>query len=442
MQTQLGLAPPKTNLKSNLHLLIKAKKMSDARNFPEKNKILGNLFMTNPDEFVIDSELNDKFVGITHVPTAFRIHAPRNIIPYTIKKQDAIEKIASDLIWSYVPEQVATYIYAAKPAYEKIAKTLFRGMQAWLSPVSGEVIVSSRGPFPSGDVSNLLKQAGIGNTIGRPDLNEAWILVKSAGWGDTPISSIAGPIAQAFMLKPSKFSDSVGGATPLASMLAGGALTAGLGYGAGWLAEKVAPGIFQKGKTRKRLAIIGGLLGTLPGAISGGMGMASWDNPQNPDRNSSSFNAFTSPHPLYGAGSSLTKASWALAQIQPEISEEMEKSSSMFDHYQGFTALEPIPVDAFNRLVMNDPFSNQAMQSATMGLVGAANNVGGSSGFITPMDIARVGMGMGAGYVQASIGGRVLGALVGLTPQAQGYLQQAGVVAGALKAIIPGMFGY
>jgi hypothetical protein len=57
------------------------------------------------------------------------------------------------------------------------------------------------------------------------------------------------------------------------------------------------------------------------------------------------------------------------------------------------------------------------------------------------MDIARVGMGMGAGYVQASIGGRVLGALAGLTPQAQKTLQTAGVIAGAVKSVIPGLFG-
>ena len=57
------------------------------------------------------------------------------------------------------------------------------------------------------------------------------------------------------------------------------------------------------------------------------------------------------------------------------------------------------------------------------------------------MDIARVGIGMGAGYVQATLGGKVLGALVGLTPQAQRTLQGAGVVAGALKAVVPGFFG-
>ena len=58
------------------------------------------------------------------------------------------------------------------------------------------------------------------------------------------------------------------------------------------------------------------------------------------------------------------------------------------------------------------------------------------------MDIARIGMGMGAGYVQATIGGKVLGALAGLTPQAQRTLQGAGVIAGAMKAVVPGLFGH
>ena len=117
----------------------------------------------------------------------------------------------------------------------------------------------------------------------------------------------------------------------------------------------------------------------------------------------------------------------------------MKKSADFFNG--GGFSIERIPVDSFNRMIVQDPFSPPNMQAATMGIVNAADHLSGGSGFISPMDIARVGMGMGAGYMQASIGGKVLGALVGLTPQAQGYLQQAGVVAGALKSVIPGLFG-
>lgn len=423
------------NPKADLHRLLLAKQMSDARNYHEKNKILRNLFMERPEDFVIDSDLNKKFVGVTHVPTSFKVHAPRDIIPYTVARQEGLDKIAEDLAWSHVPELVNTYVCSSKKLYEKIARAIAPGMSVWLSPVSEKVLVSS------GDVSTFLEKEGVVSRVGRPNPSHPWILVKSAS---TAISSILGPVAQAAMLKPSTFSDHVGGPTPLAAMLAGGALTAGLGYGAGAIAENVAPGVFEKGQLRKRLALLGGALGAVPGATLGIIGASTWDNPLNPDRKSSRWNALTTPNVLYGSPKTtppIIKASQALAELQPEISQEMSKAADFFNSQPTLFGLEPIPVDAFNRMVMSDPFTPPPLQAATMGVVGAANSMRGGTGFVTPMDIARVGLGMGAGYVQATLGGKVLGALVGLTPQAQRTLQGAGVVAGAIKSVVPGLFG-
>ena len=135
------------NPKADLHQLLLAKQMSDDRNYHEKNKILRKLFMDRPEDFVIDSDLNKKFVGVTHVPTAFKVHAPRDIIPYTVSRQEGLNKIAEDLAWQYVPELVNTYISSSKRLYEKIARAISPNMHAWLSPISGKVLA------PSGDVS-------------------------------------------------------------------------------------------------------------------------------------------------------------------------------------------------------------------------------------------------------------------------------------------------
>lgn len=423
------------NPKADLHRLLLAKQMSDGRNYHEKNKILRKLFMERPEDFIIDSDLNKKFVGVTHVPTSFKVHAPRDIIPYTVSRQEGLNKIAEDLAWQYVPELVNTYISSSKRLYEKIARAISPNMHAWLSPISGKVLT------PSGDVSTFLTKQGVANKVSRPNLEHPWILVKAAS---ATISSILRPISQAAMITPSRFASHFGGPTPLASMVAGGALAAGLGYGAGALAENVAPDVFEKGKLRKRLAILGGALGAAPGAALGVIGASTWDNKLNPDRGSSRWNALTTPNVLYGSPHTtppIIKASQVLAELQPDISSEMSKAADFFNNNQSIFGLEPVPVDAFNRLVLNDPFTPSYLQAATMGVVGAANNMRGNTGFITPMDIARVGLGMGAGYVQATLGGKVLGALVGLTPQAQRTLQGAGVVAGAIKAVVPGFFG-
>lgn len=146
------------NPKADLHLLLQAKAMSDGKNYHEKNKILRDLFMSSPDDFLIDSDLNKKFVGVTHVPTSFKIHAPRDIIPYTVKRQEALNKISSDLSWSYVPELVNTYTSAAKSIFEKVARALLPNMRAWINPLSDKVLVDNYGAINSRDVSTALEK--------------------------------------------------------------------------------------------------------------------------------------------------------------------------------------------------------------------------------------------------------------------------------------------
>jgi hypothetical protein len=402
------------------------------------------LMSERPDDFIIDSNLNRKYVGVTHLPTAFKVHAPLDIIPSTVKRQESMDKIAENSQWQCVPELVSAYINSSKYLYEKTAKALLPTMQAWLSPVNGKILIDDRLGSPNGDVSTALEKAGISFKISRPNLEYPWILVKRAA--STRMSSILGPIAQAMAIKPSKFTNYIGGATPLASMLAGGALAAGVGYGAGALGETLAPGVFEKGVLRKRMAMLGGLLGATPGLALGGIGVHTWDSPLNPDRASNPLKAFITPNVLYGnpptvGRPDISKAAACLKARQPYISEEMQKVANMFFSPDEPLRIDPIPVDSFNRMIMNDPFAPVPIQAATLGIVSAADNYRGNSGFITPMDIARVGLGMGAGYVQATVGGKVLGALAGLTPQAQKTLQTAGVVAGALKSVVPGLFG-
>ena len=442
----------KRDPKSALNILLKAKKFSDEKNYEEKNKILRGMMEQYPDEFVIDSVLNNKYVGITHVPTSFKIHVPRNIIPPSVKWQVPTMKSANNLTWDDVPDQVLVYANAVRDTYYKVANALLPGTYAWINPFDSRVVVEK-----SGHVSTCLEKEAIAHDICQPEdsLTEGppWIMVKSAR--DLLMSDVFGPAAKMLMLKPSRFSNAIGGPTPLAAMLAGGLLSAGVGYGAGTIAESLAPGVFEKNKSRKRLAMLAGALGTLPGAGLGALGMSTWDSKYNPERDKGSWRAFIRPNVIYGnpvnaqpqGNSFINKASACLKAIQPEISEEMQNAADMFGggFGGGFGApsisLEPIPVDAFNRLVLNDPFIAPPMQAATLGVVNAASNIGGPSRYVSPMDIARIGLGMGAGYVQATIGGKVLGALAGLTPEAQKTLQTAGVIAGAVKSVVPGLFG-
>ena len=68
-----------------LKKLLEAKKYSDQHDYGKKNDILKALLEKKPSEFVVDSSLNRKYIGLTHKPTGFRIHAPRTLIPIGIE---------------------------------------------------------------------------------------------------------------------------------------------------------------------------------------------------------------------------------------------------------------------------------------------------------------------------------------------------------------------
>jgi hypothetical protein len=68
-----------------LQKLIEAKKLSDKNEYGKKNEVLAELLKKYPKEFKIDSSLNSKYVGLTHKPSGFRIHAPRTLIPIGIE---------------------------------------------------------------------------------------------------------------------------------------------------------------------------------------------------------------------------------------------------------------------------------------------------------------------------------------------------------------------
>jgi len=68
-----------------LKRLIAAKKLSDKNDYVGKNTILRELLQEYPDQFRVDQLLNDKYVGITHKPSGFKIHTTRSLIPTGIE---------------------------------------------------------------------------------------------------------------------------------------------------------------------------------------------------------------------------------------------------------------------------------------------------------------------------------------------------------------------
>jgi len=316
-----------------------------------------------------------------------------------------------------------------------------------------------------------------------PEESEPVFLVKTA-------SSIVRGLADVYQLRENAFNRHLGGPTPLLSMLVGGLLTAGLGYGAGKLVENLFPESFEEEGLSSRLAVLGGLLGLFPGAI------AAYTNYQTPDPKTleqrslwkSLVSPFvlttpTEPSPIPGAyvdqkwrppRSSRSRSKIASSQsnrqspvsLSDQIQSKTDYLAAAWDALRRYLERSPlaersapffhfskqadvvqdvipsIPVDRFNRVVWEDPLTPVPIRAATVGLTEGASQLQGGSPLVSPLDIARLAVGMGSGSLSGLLTGRVIGALAGLTPQAQDQLQQAGIWSGLLRTVIPQAYGF
>ena len=258
----------------------------------------------------------------------------------------------------------------------------------------------------------------------KPDHELSWVPVKSA-----VLSDYTSPVTGALGLSPSWFTNGIGGPTPAVSTLAGSLLGAAGGYTAGRIAENFLPErTLVPGRLRKNLMMLGAGAGAVPGLYMAGMGASMRPH-------GSFFKSMIEPNVYYG------KEAAAVDEYQTVLQRSMEKMAQIGMGDAGAMFVPSIPVDAFNRVLLNDPFLPAPMAFATSGLINAADMSRGSSGIISPYDITRIAVGMGAGLTQAYLGGKLLGIVAGLDPTAQRQLQRTGAIAGAIKATVPGLFG-
>lgn len=249
----------------------------------------------------------------------------------------------------------------------------------------------------------------------RPDVEKLW---------RKPTTPVARMLELAQIIPTQPGSGIPNRASPLAGMLVGGMAGAGLGYGAGWLTDKLLPDKWDKTKWRRTASVLGGGLGaSLPAA------MGAWNL-----AHGRSFNDMTN----YQRGYEFPK--------QPGISADTQLIKASYDASTTglYGSFDP---NAFNETLWNDPrIGNRVpmpVLAAASGLVSGAANLPGkpNSAFVTPFDVARMAAGMGGGYVSGLIVGKALNSLMGMPEETQETLKTTGMYAGLLQTLIPIAFG-
>lgn len=238
-------------------------------------------------------------------------------------------------------------------------------------------------------------------------------------------------------------------ASPAAATAAGGAALAG----AAWLIRRLILG--AAAAQRYRPLIRYALLGASPGALWGLLNvlhgksvLSQWPHGPSPEikeREPLPLPRAWPRDPSRRSGLALanTKSASQADELFPvlrDIVSPFVKASMLWQ-----TSPPPIELDSLRRAIWTDPRVADRLPMSTRVLADAATRMadaaGNASGFVTPAEMGRLALGMGQGWLSGALVGRALGALTGLSESAQQRLRDMGTYAGAIKVLIPRLFG-
>lgn len=247
-----------------------------------------------------------------------------------------------------------------------------------------------------------------------------------------------------------------GGPNALTNGVVTSLLGAGLGYGAGTLAENLLPErYFDRGRLRRTLAIAG----ALPGL--GVTGLQAWGSqgPLHRAGRGGLWNSLTTP--VSKLPVTAEDALWLqhIADTRPKFG----SATGVFERTRGLPA---VPVDAFNQAIWNDvaagansnrynPFGTRSqfgsndeplhtppqVGAAASGLVTGIQQLHGGASLLDPRHFISGLAAAGLDAATARFAGGVLGALGGLKPEAQKKLQSAGIWSGLIRGVTGSVLG-
>jgi hypothetical protein len=259
------------------------------------------------------------------------------------------------------------------------------------------------------------------------DLQDWWVKVAYS-----PTLRRLGELAQFF---PSNDIPGFGG-RPVASTVASGLLGAGLGYGTGWLGEKLIPRWAQsEGVLRKRLMTLGGVAGLAVGATPGLINLHDGRSFNDPE--------LWSHYPEEPwEGENLGQ------RYKAAVDQFVTKQAYGTIGGPDFATQPLIRTDELGRVLWGTGASPQTT-AMTMGAVYGANQMPDPQsqlGVVTPHQVGLFGMAMGAagggiqGYLTGRAVGMGLGLLTGMPAGTQNTLGRTGATLGVINSIVPKLF--
>jgi hypothetical protein len=344
-----------------------------------------------------------------------------------------------DVQWEDVPQKIADWTPLAKTLAPSIKQALAScythgDVGVYFHPECAELGVYARlSPtlIDKEAVDEAITSLGLGwDFLDFEQLRaEPWI--KLASTPELPALRRAG-IALNFF--PGEYAAGIPNApSPLAATLTGGLVGAGLGYGTGWLTERLMPNNWRRGRLSKALAALGGTVGATPGLAymyaAGREGHGPLDNS------------------ILDADSVHLKMD---SQEKAGIDYFVKLAFSPFGTVQESPPRDLISVDV-NQLgqTLWQAGANPQTTATTLSTMYAASQLpdpNARPGFVTPNQTGMLGTMMGAaggglaGYATGFLVGKTLGVLTGLPQSAQNTMANTGLALGIVNSLVPKLF--
>lgn len=395
-------------------------------------------------EFHITIGIRRKNVLRDNATAKFTVERARNDDrKLSVRSASVVTRSASclDFVWGDVPAAVAERLQYVLPLVKSARVALVAVREATPDAVL-LAYPEEKQAYLYGVSTEGCQAAGLPALLSWPDDTSELVVVK-----------LAGMIGDAF----TGAGKLLGGPNPLTNTIVGGLAVGGLGYLGGATIENKFPDRYvERGRLRKTLGAAG---------VAAGVSLPLW-------------HAYSRYRANLAAGepASFTKVMTAPIPTTP-VQPPAIKAGGLIDFPEWVPSLEyfkaanfdtginvkPIPVDAFNRAVWNDvhtgganqnPFGTRSpwgeqqdslhtppeLAATTTGLLSGIASMHGGAGLLRPSTVIRGFVSAGAGLAAATLAGKTLGVLGGLTPHAQQQLQRTGIWAGVLSSVIPPLF--
>jgi hypothetical protein len=388
---------------STLADLKKAKAYSDAKNYENKHLIMRKLLEDAPNDFMVDSTSTD-IVGITHTPTGFRMHLPKEIV-------DGLS------LSGMSPFKAAG---VAMKATQGLPRTATKKLPSISGSVRANITKATMKKNPSKDKEKTPQEKMFPATteFQNKKMQQNAIMAKIKQGNE-----ILGNGAKYLGYSPGVWYDE---SVPhvnrsrVGNLVTGVGLT-GLGLASIPLLKYLFPERFEgKGTALSIAAVLGGM--GLPWALNAPH--TAWELRNLKHRSNDEYgesNRATLENNIAAANPKLSRLPG-----DPEPIEQPEKKS-----YVRIPLATPIPKMYLADIASEQLGSGYIDYGQAAGLMLAAANSSNKPWF-TVGDLARTAVGAGAGALAATVAAKGIGMFMNLKPTEQKIMQGTGAALGAL----------